>query len=131
MSDAHHGGETGHEQRDVRFAPVLVAAGLIVAMTLFAVVGMIAVFDVLAEREARRSNPANPLAGVVNKLPPEPRLQALPILDLDALRASEAEILETYEWIDEPAGVARIPIERAMELVVQRRGRAAGEDARP
>ena len=121
MSDAQPT-EVGHEKRDVRFPPVLIAAGLIVAMTLLAVVGMIGLFDVLAEREARRSGPANPLAESVSKLPPEPRLQARPVLDLEALRAAEAEILDGYSWVDEQAGVARIPIERAMELLAERRG---------
>jgi len=124
MSDVH-GTDIGHEKRDVRFPPVLVAVGLIIAMVLLAVVGMIGLFDVLAEREARRSDPANPLAQSVSKLPPEPRLQALPVLDLEALRAAEARMLDGYSWVDEQAGVARIPIERAMEVLVERRGGTA------
>lgn len=36
------------------------------------------------------------------------------------LRALEEEQLSTYGWVDEGAGVTHIPIERAMELLVER-----------
>ena len=35
------------------------------------------------------------------------------------LRAEEDAILETYGWVDQAAGVARIPIERAIALMVE------------
>ncbi len=51
---------------------------------------------------------------------PEPRLQVAPAADLGALRAHEESILHSYGWVDRPAGVVRIPIERSMELLLQR-----------
>lgn len=50
-------------------------------------------------------------------LPPEPRLQGDPIGDLRTLRAEEDRHLESYAWVDRGAGLARIPIERAMDLM--------------
>ncbi len=41
-----------------------------------------------------------------------------PAGELAAMRAAEDERLTTYQWIDRGAGVVRIPIERAMRLVV-------------
>jgi hypothetical protein len=38
---------------------------------------------------------------------------------LQDLRAHEQTELTTYGWIDEKAGVVRLPIDRAMELTVQ------------
>jgi hypothetical protein len=38
---------------------------------------------------------------------------------LKDLRAHEQTELTTYGWIDEKAGVVRLPIDRAMELTVQ------------
>jgi hypothetical protein len=52
-------------------------------------------------------------------LPPPPRLQAAPQADLQALRASEDAILNSYGWVDKAGGIVRIPIERAMQLVVE------------
>ncbi len=53
----------------------------------------------------------------VQELPPEPRLQTDPTDDLRILRAEEDEFLTGYNWIDEGGGIARVPIERAMELM--------------
>lgn len=39
---------------------------------------------------------------------------------LAELRANEAEHSSSYAWIDQSAGVVQLPIERAMELTVQR-----------
>jgi hypothetical protein len=49
-----------------------------------------------------------------------PRLQALPEQDLARLREQEEVALGSYGWADEAAGVARIPIERAIDLLLAR-----------
>ncbi len=53
-------------------------------------------------------------------LPPAPRLQTEPFTDLDELRAEEQRMLTSYGWINEPGGIAHIPIDRAMDLLVDR-----------
>jgi hypothetical protein len=58
-------------------------------------------------------------------LPPEPRLQSAPALDLAQVRAAEDQHLSRYAWIDRQKGVAQIPIDRAMALWVQTYGAAA------
>jgi hypothetical protein len=58
-------------------------------------------------------------------LPPEPRLQLNPILDMDAYRAREQAILSSYGWADRDASTARIPIDRAVELYLSAGKRAA------
>lgn len=42
-------------------------------------------------------------------------------LELDGLRAAQLEQIGTYRWVDAKAGVAAIPIERAMELLARER----------
>jgi hypothetical protein len=53
-------------------------------------------------------------------LPPEPRLQVSAPKDLEQYKAAQGEILNSYGWIDQNAGVVRIPIERAMDILVQK-----------
>jgi hypothetical protein len=53
-------------------------------------------------------------------IPPEPRLQTQAPQDLARLRAEQQAQLGRYAWIDRRAGVAQIPIERAMALLAQR-----------
>ena len=51
---------------------------------------------------------------------PTPALQTQPFMDVFTLRQGEAEKLSSYGWVDKDGGVARIPIDRAMEMVIQR-----------
>ena len=55
-----------------------------------------------------------------NRLPPEPRLQTNPRQDLRDLRSAEEAVLTGYGWVDKKAGIARIPIDEAMKLTVER-----------
>lgn len=53
-------------------------------------------------------------------LAPQPQLQTESTTDLDKYRAAEEAKLNSYAWIDKQAGIIRIPIERAMDLIAQR-----------
>ncbi len=50
--------------------------------------------------------------------PPKPNLQADPVTDLARLHAGEDALLHGYAWIDPGRTHARIPIKRAMTLMV-------------
>ena len=50
--------------------------------------------------------------------PPAPNLQTDPIGNIVELREWESDLLGSYGWVDEEQGIARLPIERAIELVV-------------
>ena len=70
------------------------------------------------EQQAERRPTALELAG--RHEPPEPRLQPSGSLDLAALRAEEDRRLSAHEWTSPARTSARIPIERAMEIVAGR-----------
>ena len=55
----------------------------------------------------------------LSQTPPEPRIQPDPNLDLWRLRAREDQILHSYGWSDQKAGTVRIPIDRAMDLLLK------------
>jgi hypothetical protein len=59
-------------------------------------------------------------AGQQEQLPPMPRLQEYPQQDMRDLREKQQALLNGYGWVNRDAGVARIPIEEAMRIVVQR-----------
>jgi hypothetical protein len=87
------------------------------------------------EGQTRASDAATqqyPLAVGQEHAPPAPNLQMQPFKDVYLLRQSEAEKLGSYGWVDKEGGIARIPIERAMELTVERGlpARADGGDAK-
>lgn len=55
-----------------------------------------------------------------------PQLETDPAADLARLRADADRRLASYGWVDRQAGIAHIPIDRAMDLLVER---ARGEKA--
>ena len=53
-------------------------------------------------------------------LPSEPRLQAMPKVEMKDFRLMEKQKIEGYAWVDRQKGVVRIPVEKAMALVAER-----------
>ncbi|MDR3402361.1 MAG: hypothetical protein P4L99_07665 [Chthoniobacter sp.] len=51
---------------------------------------------------------------------PPPRLQTDPARELAAMRAEEDAILQNYGWVDRSNGVIRIPIDVAMQRLLER-----------
>lgn len=51
--------------------------------------------------------------------PPGPLLQVAPRSELERLRREQARRLETYGWTDRARGLVRVPIERAMDLLLE------------
>jgi hypothetical protein len=110
--------EPRYEKGDVHFRGVLIfAVALVVGvvLTLVLVGGMIA----LLAQHSPSSMRASP-TGTPSVVPPPPVLQAQPWEDLRRYREEQGRILLNYAWIDRKAGVVRIPIERAIELVIER-----------
>jgi hypothetical protein len=63
--------------------------------------------------------PASPFENA-RVLPPQPRLQVRPHLDLQAYCEAQSQQLNTYGWVDPHNEVVRIPVDRAMDLIIQR-----------
>jgi len=69
---------------------------------------------------AGRDAAPSPLAEAnVRRLPPVPRVQSDPAAAMARLRAREEAHLTSYGWIDQSTGVGRIPIDRAIDLMVE------------
>jgi hypothetical protein len=58
---------------------------------------------------------------------PSPQLQPLDSDDMKKWRVYEDSILSSYGWVDEEKQIARIPIRRAMELLISKGFRARNE----
>ena len=46
---------------------------------------------------------------------------------MDELRVQDKETLGSYGWVDQAGGVARIPIDRAMSIVLEKGVRPAAD----
>ena len=74
--------------------------------------------------------PGHPLA--VEQVAPAPRLQADPPAEYAAFAAEQRRVTSTYGWLDRDAGVVRLPVERALEIVLEEGlpARKEGDQAR-
>src|SRR5687767_2746859 len=123
MPHAEHSAESpdvGHETTDVNIRAIF-GFGIGLAITTMAVgLAVWLLFQYFTAREARTVFTEYPLAVQEPRQPPEPRLQTNPRQDFNDLRAREDQVLSSYGWVDKDKGVVRIPIERAMQLIVDR-----------
>jgi hypothetical protein len=61
-----------------------------------------------------------PLAAGQRREPPTPNLQTQPFKDVYMLRQAEDVKLGAYGWVDKDGGVTHIPIDRAMDVMIER-----------
>lgn len=108
-----------YQDRDIRLKPLVVGLVAIASVTVLAFVAMSGLLSLFRSQSDRSFEPLSPLAGE-RVLPPAPRLQVVPREELAAHRKVERLFLDQYQWIDQEAGVARIPIERAMAILAER-----------
>jgi hypothetical protein len=120
MSEHGHG-PIDYERKDVDTEGVLHVGAAVVVATILASVLVLFLFNFMVER-ARKADPPNPPLArhEQGRKPPEPRLQEMPFKDITELRADERQLLDASGWVDEAAGIARIPIAQAMKLVAEK-----------
>ena len=120
-----------HDDRELEVGGLLRVGGIIVVITLGAM-GLMWVFGGMLVRDERAHQPEPaPIASTLPAAPPEPRLQPHPPEGLADLRAKEASVLEHYRWVDPATGVVGVPIERGMELLLQKPPAVRDQTAAP
>jgi hypothetical protein len=107
-----------HEKYEVGIRGIfLFGLGLIV-MAVVVHVGLAGVMELFAREKKRESAATLPiLFANETGLYPAPKLQENPAADVVKMHADEAIVLSGYGWVDPKADIARIPIDRAMDLL--------------
>ncbi len=117
------------QNNDINFKGILIFLGVL-TVTLVVVYATVAGMSRRFENRAARGDEAvlskSPPRSVSANVPyfPGPREQPNPIVDLQALRAREDAEITNYGWINRTSGIVRIPIARAMELVLAKQQEA-------
>jgi hypothetical protein len=122
MSEHHTPAEiVGHEQSDAELGPLVRFAIFLAAIVFVCATLVVGLYKFLDAREIAEKAGRYPLAeGVTRPLPPRPRLQTYPFDDIKELRKEENKVLDHYAWVDQNAGVVRIPIERAIDVLAEK-----------
>ncbi|HWR54840.1 MAG TPA: hypothetical protein VN428_27270 [Bryobacteraceae bacterium] len=132
-----HGHETEerpdrHEQKDANTKGLWWFLAALMTFLVISVLAMAGLYRFFGAQPGMAPEQLTPLAPAL-QMPPTPRLQTLPQLDMDSMRAREDRVLSTYGWVDQSAGIVRIPIDRAIDMLAQRGlpARASGQQAAP
>jgi hypothetical protein len=105
--------------REVNTRGALIFAFWLAAGTIVVAVAMYGLFRAMQKKEDAADRPLAPaVAASLQRTPPEPRLEAMPLVPRQKLHAEEDAVLTSYAWVDKPGGFVRIPVDRAMELLV-------------
>lgn len=110
-----------YERRDLGIGILFVSLAGLGALVLLAAFAM-TLFQDAAEGRARARDPQPSPMVEAEVVPPQPRLESRSGEILGELRALESVQLGDHAWLDQQGGIARLPIERAMEIVAERGG---------
>lgn len=135
MSTASHGGHgpvgqspedfarsqaAGHEMSDARTGPLVVSTiGLfILIIAAFAAMGLMLALSAGGVNDFSNTISDDPVSQ--QQLPPAPRLEQNPAANGEQMINEANAQISSYGWVNKGAGTAHIPIERAMELLLER-----------
>jgi hypothetical protein len=118
--DKSHGASApspGYETRDANVRGVF---GFLVVLSIVLVFTAIVCWGVFKYYSASRASltPTSPFSNT-RQLPAGPQLQVNPRQDLLNFRAQQEHSLESYSWENKDDGTVRVPIERAMEMLLK------------
>lgn len=126
-----HDPEVEFEQEDLSAKPILIFLSSLTVLCVLVYFILRGMYSYLDAREDRHQLPQNPLVqqttadtrvvgpGEIAKFP-RPRLETNEPMEINDFRLQEERMLHSYGWVDQQAGVVRIPIDRAMELMAER-----------
>jgi len=135
MNHGHSGPETGFEREDLSTRGVfafMIGLAIFGAVIYFIIVGMYSFLDKYERSQMATASPLVTSKGAMSRVVTQDYMDkqfkenGAPMLETNErgqfrdFLVNQENQLNSYGWVDEKADVAHIPIERAMELTVQR-----------
>jgi len=123
VSDEHSATRpvTGHEQRDANAAWIfgLVAFLFVSGLCIHFILAGVLEWLKRSPPPTDRWRPSSQATPSIPRRGSFPILQISPPADLQTFRAREDAALNSYGWINPTAGIVHVPVERAMDLMLQ------------
>jgi hypothetical protein len=112
--------QAGHEDTTIPVRGLVIAAGILVAVILVCELMLKLWMDdfKVEEQKAEALHPGRQAIDVDQF--PTPRLQESPPVELVQMMREERTRIASYGWVPKKAGIARIPVERAMDILAQK-----------
>jgi hypothetical protein len=107
----------GHECPTIDTPRTIVSAGLVIAMIVLSCVASGAIYTAILRPSGERS--PMPIYGEGLILPAEPRLEGIEKMSAATSTRTDDQ-LQKYGWVDREKRIVHIPIQRAMDLAIER-----------
>ena len=118
--DAHDAvAKRRHEESDAQARPLFLAFAGLFGLLIVVFVAMWAVFAFFDKRAAESEEQRIHVGSRPHVRPPGPLLQIRPAVDLNQMLDREKRQMETYGWVNKASGIVRIPVDHAMDLVIE------------
>jgi hypothetical protein len=112
--------QAGHEQTAIQPRTLFISAGVLVAVVIVCQV-VLGLWMSGFEHKEERANALHPNRQTIDVDQfPQPRLQRTPPVDFMGMMQEERARITSYGWVNKDAGIARIPVDRAMEILVEK-----------
>jgi hypothetical protein len=120
------------EPQDLKAAGIVYFLLTLGIVTILCMAGLRGLYAFLDKREKASQPAVSPLAtnvpedtrhvapGYPQSVFPSPKLEEDERGQLNGIKLQQDDVLYSYGWVDQQAGTMHIPIERAMDLLVQR-----------
>ena len=119
MAEKHDARAKGYEDYHLNIGPIIAATAGIVFIAILSFIAMWAMFIGLEQAGIYIADDPPPMAA--HQKPHHGTLiQTVPSAELAQVRAETNRTLTEYGWVDRDAGVVHLPIERAIDLVLER-----------
>jgi hypothetical protein len=134
LSSSGHDSTSGHDgsfDHDISYGFLLKLLGGTVVFMVLVCAFIYWLYFLFLAQEVRADPPVPILQEAAERIVvPGPNLLATPEIELDRMRHEDQLKLDEYGWVDEQQGIAHVPIDRALDMVVERealRSQQAGE----
>ncbi|MFQ5604152.1 MAG: hypothetical protein ACE5HS_12875 [bacterium] len=111
---------SNYERSDAKIRAITWSGISLLALIFLIFVVIFGVFHLLKEKRQKSLPVPSPLAGAKQQKVIESQLLVQPAMELVKFRALQDSLKSHYGWVVKEAGVVRIPVDRAMELMLQR-----------
>ncbi|EFO79468.1 hypothetical protein OSCT_2594 [Oscillochloris trichoides DG-6] len=110
----------GHELQDANVSPLAFSVVGLFGVLVGAFIFIAVLMGLFGSNPTETGNALPEPTAIQQQLPPAPRLEQNPLVDGTQIMTTAQQRLSSYGWVDEAAGTAHIPIDRAMELLLER-----------
>jgi hypothetical protein len=112
--------QTGHEPTTIQVRGIVIGTVGLVVIIAVCQIGL-ALWMRKFNRDEERVNALYPNRNAIEVDQfPQPRLQESPPVDLVGMLREERARTSSYGWVDQKAGIARIPVDRAMDILARK-----------